>query len=178
MADYSRRFSLRAFTAKAHADLDNLVSALWTRERYGRYLAGLWAFRAPLEQALRDEPEVVPIADAVLQDMHQVGAVPVLAAPFTMPNTLSGRLGATYVLAGSALGARLLLTRAEALGLPSDHLRAQTTDRALWPAFCARLEQSEPYVHAEAADAACRTFAFAHRAFAATQAMALGAADA
>lgn len=178
MADYPRRFSLRAATAKAHADLDALVGDFGTREAYGRYLTGLRAFRAPVEAALYGEPGFMPIAAAILEDMARLGVSPSQLAIFPAPDRPSARLGVLYVLAGSALGARVLLGRAEALDLPAAHLRAQTADRALWTSFCARLERADPYDPAEAAAAACQTFAFAHGAFAATPAAAFGTAHA
>ena len=59
------------------------------------------------------------------------------------------RLGAQYVLEGSAIGARILFKAAETLGLndryAARHLAVQARSTSRWPRFLERLETAQPF---------------------------------
>jgi heme oxygenase (biliverdin-IX-beta and delta-forming) len=167
MTASARRFALRAETAQAHATLDAAVGDIAEARAYARYLRGLHAFRAPVEQAFAGAPGA-PLAIAALieQDMQAVGVMPQPPSPpFELPDDASARLGIAYVLEGSALGARVLRRQAASLGLDPRHLAAQTGDPLGWAAFCARLDSAENYDPATAARAARSALAVALAAF-------------
>lgn len=161
-----RRFELRDRTVDVHAALDATIGSLDDLDAYRRYLLGLHAFRIPVERALEGFPgKPLQLAKLIEADLADVGLSASTAAGFPKPEDASRRAGIDYVLAGSALGARLLRRQAQALGLEPRHLAAQTRDPGEWQAFCARLEALEPFDPDAAADGALATFAFAQRAF-------------
>ncbi|WP_280517633.1 biliverdin-producing heme oxygenase [Falsirhodobacter halotolerans] len=162
-----RRWSLRQATAPFHDALDTAMGTFDTRADYLAYLAGLHAFRAAIEPALRplDGWHPTRLLLELTADMTDCGLAP---RPIPAPPSLAGDAawGVTYVLEGSALGAQLLRRRAAALGFDDTfgarHL-AQPLDS--WRAFLDRLDQASPYDADAATAGAVAAFATAHTAF-------------
>jgi len=178
MNEAGNRFALRDFTRGDHERLDALVGHFGDGRTYARYLEGMAAFRAPVERALSeiDLPDSFGtwrpglIADELAQDLGDLGRH---AAPddgeFRLPADREGLLGVLYVLEGSALGARVLVRRAAALGFTAQHgarhLAAQTSRPQAWPQFVALLDGIGPEGMERAAEAARMTFKAAIDAF-------------
>ncbi len=166
----SLRHILRAGTSALHHQLDSAVGEFDSRASYADYVQKTHRFRAAIEAGLGSNREVEwnvdPVADLAANDLGDLG-VPVLAgAQFSMSNlTQASRLGALYVLEGSSLGARLLLRRAEALGLSADfgarHLARQASDHQRWRSFLGELESVPAELQDHALSAAESVFAFA-----------------
>lgn len=144
----SLRHVLMSQTRDLHELLDHGIGDFGTLDDYRRYLSGSYAFRAALEPALQDidgwQPQ--PLAQDLRADLADLGlAVPMLPAAPRFGD-VSDLAGACYVIEGSALGARLLVRRAAALGLDAQHgarhLHAQTTQSGRWGRFLAWLETS------------------------------------
>ncbi len=123
-----RRNALKEATSSAHAALDALVGGFATVGDYRRYLAGIAAFRLPVEAWLSNnalppafadwEPGLV--RDELKADLADLETPePGIARPFAPPEG-EGVVGLLYVLEGSTLGARLLAKRAETLGFSAD----------------------------------------------------------
>ena len=180
-----RRAALRDATAEIHARLEALTAsagAFEDRRRYGAYLLASLSARAAVEAALKDAgaATVWPaftsrcMASLMQQDAADLG----LSASPDMPLqnfVLAGHaatLGALYVLEGSALGARMLVAQARALGLSEEfgarHLHAQAADRQIWRDFLCVLETArlDDAGDAEAAAAACEVFSVFAAAYA------------
>src|SRR4051812_21778067 len=121
MRPRSRRFFLREATSQTHAMLETAVGALVSLEAYRRYVGGMHAFRAPIEQAWASWrwPEgfgawrpigIAPLLAEDLRDLQTANA-PREARTSCCPavsNDVSELVGTLYVLEGSALGARIL----------------------------------------------------------------------
>lgn len=186
MKTKTRRFALRERTAAAHAVVDAAVGPFDGLPAYRDYLQGLHAFRARVESGLADVawPDAfggwrpVLLAGLIREDMADLGMPsPAHIGPPSPSSDASGDLselmGRLYVLEGSALGARLLLRRAEALGLGAGrgarHL-ARQADAGIpggkegWPAFLELLE-TLPLDSDRLGIAALATFAAAADAF-------------
>ena len=174
----AKRFSLRELTREQHEELDASVGDLEDVHAYRRYLLGMAAFRKVVETPLTGM--VLPtefgawrptfIARKLTEDLDDLGLVePAALPPFDMPRDVSGLLGVSYVLEGSALGARLLAKRAAALGFDAGrgarHLAAQTARPESWGHFQAMLEDVSFFDVNAAARSARETFAAAIRAF-------------
>jgi heme oxygenase len=174
----SRRFLLRAGTAQAHAALDATVGTFASRESYRRYLQGLYAFRAPLEEAL--EGTRLPAAfgswrpktvrEALSLDLNDLGCPPPeRVKTFVISNEVTRLLGVLYVLEGASLGARVLEPRAQRLGLHASfgarHLAQQTLAARNWNHFVEVLEGIPGIELKPVVEAACATFALAQQAF-------------
>ena len=103
------------------------------------------------------------VSGTVSAEVNLCGAVTV--------STIAQTLGVLYVLEGSALGARLLLRRAEALGMNSKfgarHLALQTAMPTAWPNFLSILEAASLDIaqEAECVGAAIATFTLFERAY-------------
>ena len=191
MPSSSLRFRLRERTASRHAAVDEAVGAFKTQSDYRRYLAGLHAFRAPFEAAIAagplpadaDDWEFAPLVPLIEADMADLGLlVPAGSAVLgQVPPvaTLEEAAGRLYVLEGSALGARVLVVEARALGLDerfgARHLVAQSRGGAAFGTFAAWLDRAALDEDA-VVTAAVSTFVAAERAFAAPDA--IGFADA
>lgn len=171
------RWFLRAQTADAHASLDALIGQFDDRQGYLRYLEGLFRFRAPIEQAVAALrwPEGTGVfrpsrlARAIGSDIGDLGARLPTAREVRLDLSAAGLLGVLYVLEGAALGARVLIKRAEALGFDAKfgarHL-ALAVGGGGWAGFLA-LAGAQPDIDRDRAAAASRaTFALAHEAFA------------
>lgn len=144
------------------------------RAAYGRYLAGQRQFRSGVEalefcgHGLSWPMETLGEAiDADCRDLGLASAIP--DDSFADPSDTSEALGMLYVVEGAALGARLLVGRADALGLTASfgarHLAIQARGVTRWRDFLDRLETAAPFDLDRAAGAAMRTFAFAATAF-------------
>lgn len=145
MTQQGSRFALRELTRDDHEKLDDLVGEFSDTAAYARYLAGMTAFRGVVERRLADidypdsfggwRPNF--ILPALRQDLRDLGRnVPSRAGAFDAPGDRESLLGILYVLEGSALGARLLVRRAAALGFSAEHgarhLAAQTSRPESW----------------------------------------------
>jgi heme oxygenase len=171
------RWFLRAQTADVHASLDRLIGQFDDRRGYLRYLEGLFRFRAPVEQALSalSWPEGTGgfrpsrLARAIGADIDDLGARVPAARQVTLDLGGAGLLGVLYVLEGAALGARVLIRRAEALGFDgrfgARHL-ALAAGGAGWAGFLALAGAQAEMDRDRAAAASLATFALAHEAFA------------
>lgn len=171
------RWFLRAQTADVHAALDSLIGQFDDQQGYLRYLEGLFRFRAPVERALSalDWPEGAGVfqpsrlARAIGADIGDLGAKPPMAREVRLDLSAAGLLGVLYVLEGAALGARVLVKRAEALGFDSRfgarHL-ALATGGAGWAGFLSLAGAQGQVDRDRAAAASLATFALAHEAFA------------
>lgn len=174
--DTAVRAALRVATRDLHDRLDAQTGPLADLAGYRRYLAATCAFRAALEPALdRAEalgltagwisPRIVP---QIRQDLTDLGMNPPNTPETVVFRGMDDVWGALYVAEGSALGARLLLQRAQGLGLtPSHgagHLVAQTAEPGRWRHFLDRLHGVGPDIDLAIA-AARRVFALALSAY-------------
>ena len=178
MNEAGNRFALRDLTRGDHERLDALVGHFGDGRSSARYLEGMAAFRFPVERALSAiryddsfgawRPGL--ISSELVQDLGDFGlASPADGGDFRLPADRDGLLGVLYVLEGSALGARVLVRRAAALGFTAEHgarhLAAQTAHPQAWPQFVALLGAIGPSGMARAVEAARMTFAAAIDAF-------------
>lgn len=178
MHDRSRRAFLRESTADAHAALDDMIGAFNSLSSYETYLRGMSAFRIPVETMLAERiwPDDLSLwsaqafgalirADLADLDIHPDEAVPVPP----IGGAREDMLGMLYVLEGSALGARLLYRRAQALGLRADfgarHLAAQAERSDRWSRFLHLLESDDAIEIDRVASASRATFTVAETAF-------------
>lgn len=172
-----RRNALKDATSSAHAALDALVGGFATVGDYRRYLAGIAAFRLPVEAWLSnnalppafDDWEPGLVHDELKADLADLETPePDIARPFAPPEG-EGVVGLLYVLEGSSLGARLLAKRAEALGFSADfgarHLFSQARNFSNWRAFSERMENVCDYDDRAAARWANTAFDYARNAF-------------
>jgi heme oxygenase (biliverdin-IX-beta and delta-forming) len=144
------RALLRSETKDIHQRLDDRVGGFSTIERYVDFVQRSLRFRASAEAACADYGAWSPqlLADDLRRDLDDLGVpvVPATGAGVSLP-TSAAKLGGLYVLEGSALGARLLLRRAESLGLTGQygarHLARQTSDATRWKRFVAVLDQND-----------------------------------
>jgi heme oxygenase len=154
-----RRARLRSATLEAHARVDALIerTGFFTdRERYAAYLHATLDARHSIEVALsrsaigalhlsKPERHVGPALRCDIRDV--TGTKPPEAHTSAMPTnalTEAQVLGISYVLEGSALGARILAPRALALGMRPDfgarHLAVQISASGTWKEFLLTLE--------------------------------------
>jgi heme oxygenase len=152
---------LRAATLQAHQRLDGLVDKLGffqDQSSYARYLRANLRVRRPLELALdahgaAEAFAIWPerrIATALSADLHDVTGLcgsltnenDKAAMGFTPPEVM----GVLYVLEGSALGARLLSSRASAIGMTATqggrHLALQSSLPKAWPCLLSSLAEA------------------------------------
>ena len=145
-------------------------------ERYAAYLGATLRAREPLEQALDDagaerlfamwpDRKIAAAIRADIADLSGEYARECSPPRLSAPKSSAQMLGILYVLEGSALGARLLIRRAEAMGMSSSfgarHLALQTDTPNAWSSFVAILDAAEMDSEQEAqcAAAAIATFA-------------------
>jgi heme oxygenase len=147
LPDESLRSLLRTRTAATHERLDAKVGHFSDIASYSSFAWHSLRFRAAMEPALARPVNgwsVDPLSALIRLDLRDLGtAVPTddRTAPwFDAPQSI----GAAYVIEGSALGARLLLRRAAALGLNDTfgarHLARQSADHGRWRDFLAVLD--------------------------------------
>ncbi len=172
-----RRNALKEATASAHEALDTLVGSFATVADYRRYLAGMAAFRLPVEDWLSgtrlpaafEDWQPGLVRDELKADLADLDAPePVMDRPFTPPEG-EGVVGLLYVLEGSSLGARVLAKRAEAIGFSADfgarHIFSQARNFSNWRAFSDRMENVRGYDDRAAARWANTAFDYARNAF-------------
>ncbi len=178
MALPTRRFALRERTSQLHAAVDAAVGSFETTAGYARYLSGIHRFRADVEKGLEtvDWPQtfgawrpqaVAALAKADLDDLGLRGRSG-LSPVFDLADP-SHLIGALYVLEGSSLGARVLYTRAQALGLSDSHgarhLALQANGLDNWRGFLTLLDAMDGFDLEGAVDGAEHVFRHAARAF-------------
>lgn len=161
---------LRAATSALHDKLDSAVGEFGSKPAYVDYVRKTHRFRFAVEQVLTgnggNDWHVDAIHGVAAQDLADLGVPELPHASFQTQNwTRPSWLGAHYVLEGSSLGARLLLKRAEALGLGVDfgarHLAHQAADHQRWRDFLAKLDTVPVEMHDAAVNAAEDMFRFA-----------------
>jgi len=111
------RWRLRDATAAAHARIDSQVGdAVADVSGYAAFLRGMHGFVRHARQVLGDADDLVACEQALADDLAVLGHAPVDVDLDGAATREMARLGWRYVIAGSSLGARLLLRRAQALG--------------------------------------------------------------
>lgn len=177
MTNTSRRWLLRERTAEAHAAVDAAIGGFDDLASYGTYLRSIAAFRWPIEDRLSTvnwpaalvDWRPAQVSDAIAADLADLGISPHPPRDEILPLDGDGLFGALYVLEGSALGARLLLRRAEAIGMSATHgarhLALLSSNLDGWRGFLSRLEQAEPFDLESALKASLATFNSARLAF-------------
>lgn len=157
MTASSLRSLLRNRTSPLHRQLDTRIGSFGTADDYRRYLRGTWLFRSEVEAALSAHAAWQPLrlADLAREDLSDLGIpLPAWEMPTVSFTSAAQALGACYVLEGSAVGARMLVIAARALGYSARcgarHLHAQAQDRRRWPAFIDLLDATAPEAAAEA----------------------------
>lgn len=109
------RWRLRDATSDAHAQLDaRLGTAFEAREGYVAFLQGMHRFVSAAAVAVDGGSAFAEARHALAADLAALGANP--PATSVGARSATGALGWRYVVAGSSLGARVLLERARALG--------------------------------------------------------------
>jgi heme oxygenase len=172
-----RRSGLKQATSEAHQALDEMIGGFVTSEDYARYLEGMARFRLPVEAWLAtqtlpdgfDDWQPGLYAEELIADLGVFELDPPEDAPAFEPPPGDGLIGLLYVLEGSALGARLLAKRAEAIGFTETngarHLFAQARNFSNWRAFSGRMENVCGYDERAAAAWADTAFDYARNAF-------------
>lgn len=178
MALISVRNALRAGTAQAHRDIEQVLGTIETREQYARYLTGMYRFRAPLEMALRSAvfPEffntwrplyVAPLMRQDMTDLHL--AIPENATAYHLPEDEAGLLGLLYVVEGSSMGARLIYKSLSGAGIDEDfgarHLARLSAANQQWSQFASLLEQADRVGASRAIGVANQVFSYISACF-------------
>jgi heme oxygenase (biliverdin-IX-beta and delta-forming) len=174
----TRRFRLRESTSHAHASLDRSIGPFRSVADYERYALALCAFRIPLEEKLAAidwpdafaewRPQLIGHAlRADLLDLRLTSSIDTDGP--ALPQNIESLLGALYVLEGSALGARILFRRAQAIGLSeiygARHLALQSSLSDNWRKFLIVLEQGTAIEFESVVAASNAIFHAAERAF-------------
>lgn len=160
----SLRGRLRDATAAAHARVDaRLAGAFDDVDGYAAFLLGMHRFVRSARRVLGEADDLVACEAALADDLAVLGRRALdgtCEAPATREDA---RLGWRYVIAGSSLGARVLLRRAQALGFDADrgarYLALHARGDA-WASLLATLESLQL-----APDAERDALAGAHAAF-------------
>ncbi len=147
MQQSSLRLALRQHTEDIHRRLDAAVGAFHDLSSYGAFVSDSLRFRQMVEPALGPAGSWEP--QSLLAELRLDGedlSLPAGDAPDTIAplSDDSARLGALYVLEGSALGAHVLFERARALGLGAErgarHLAKQIGAPGRWRQFVSHLD--------------------------------------
>lgn len=174
--DNGLRARLRAATSRAHAGLDDDLSArLQAPGGYHAYLRGMHAFLCSLLPGVREAAAgmgwPLPAWEQALErDLAHLRLTPLAPEPGRTVNR-AATLGALYVVEGAGLGARVLLRRAKALGYGQDcgatflHLHADGDGGTRWPRFQALLASADGGDAEAACRSARRAFGVASRSF-------------
>lgn len=148
MKNHSIRLALRQHTQDVHRQLDAAVGVLGDLGGYGAFLVNSFRFRRMIEPGLDRagswRPQsLLPELRLDLADLS-LPLPPAEPGPPGQPAGESARIGALYVLEGSALGARLLFERARSLGLSGQrgarHLARQVAEPGRWRDFVEFIE--------------------------------------
>ena len=169
---------LKEVTADLHLEAEKHVHILEPDARpseYVRYLRAMHGFHAPLEQMFLGNHALAEAgfdaggrcrkADWMRRDLRSVGDCAELRACESVPeaNTLSSAIGVAYVIEGSTLGGRFILSKlppalAPLRGNATRYLEGYGGETgARWRAFAALVERS-PVDLTIAESAACETF--------------------
>jgi heme oxygenase len=150
ISPFSMREHLRKATATLHARVDACAGQmrLETAGGYARFLATQASVVLPLEDALESAGIVRLLpdwrdrrrAEALKADLQEIGAS---CIPIRPPVLKSGAalLGSAYVLEGSRLGARVILSRI--VSSSATRYLHHGEGRRLWPVFLEILEANE-----------------------------------
>jgi len=154
----NRRIRLQNATAKLHKQIDERVADagfFQSHAGYNAYLNATLRARAIVEGALANREFVLAcfdpqrIAAAVREDLVATGG-PIQSwpdEPLAISTSLAGLFGAVYVVEGSALGARVLMKQAQALGFTAEHgarhLAAQLGRPTAFRRFLGELEAAD-----------------------------------
>jgi heme oxygenase len=169
---------LKEATSALHLEAEKHVHILdpdARRSEYVRYLRAMHGFHAPLEQMFLGHSELAEAgfdaegrcrkADWMRRDLRSVGDDANLRACESVPeaNTLSSAIGVAYVIEGSTLGGRFILSKLPAAlaplrGSATRYLEGYGSDTgARWRAFANLVDKSA--IDASAVEAAaCETF--------------------
>ena len=113
----SLRWRLRDATAAAHARGDAQVGdAFDDVAGYATFLRAMHRFVRNARGVLADAPDLADCEAALADDLAVLGRLPLEGVAVATDTRADARLGWRYVIAGSSLGARVLLRRAQALG--------------------------------------------------------------
>lgn len=178
------RSFLRTETNELHRDLDSLIGPVVSRDDYARLLAGTYRHRAAVEAALRQTCVIFSsrwrpkeLVSLVGQDLAELGLGVPRPTALHISNDIASVLGASYVLEGSALGARVLIGDALRLGFDAERgaqfLSAQAASLDSWHDFLACLDCVGRDEWTVAAESARRVFSHAIQAFSSEQLLAL-----
>lgn len=124
----SLRQRLKQATTDQHLTVERLVGPLHTQNEYNEYVRAMHAFRFGAEEWLAQHAHSTPgwqphkLAPALTLDVSDLALKPLENAFGVWREANSSfAMGVHYVLEGSALGARILCKRVEALGLTREH---------------------------------------------------------
>ena len=147
-----RRRALKSATEAAHGVLDGSLGPIADRAAYSNYLRVITAFRSGVEgqlaRRLVNAPvSVLELSGDLIADCQDLQVCAPPTSPFELGDRDEDVIGALYVLEGSALGARVLIGQAEALGFDAKfgarHLAKQADARDRWVEFQTFLETTE-----------------------------------
>jgi heme oxygenase len=168
------RSFLRAETRELHEELDSLIGHFESLDDYERFLVGSYRHRAPAEAAIAADAHGLGFGPRRLvpelrQDLADLGLPVPATEPLDLSKDIACLLGAAYVVEGSALGARVLVKSAAALGMDAAHgaryLAAQAGSITPWRALLVRLESLDKARWDLAASGARQVFGQAVQAF-------------
>jgi heme oxygenase len=181
-----RRSRLRSATENAHRRLDGVVEDagyFLDRPSYAAYLQATLRARQPLELALNKcraenlfnlwpERAIAPALRTDIQDVTQSASLTQNYLIVPGPAFSAAQvIGTLYVLEGSALGARHLAPRAQAIGMSATfgarHFAQQTAIPKTWSTFLRLLEAVSFDVSEEdeCVEASMAAFAFFERSY-------------
>ncbi len=164
-----RRRALKSATEAAHGALDRSLGPITDRAAYLNYLRVMTAFRIGVEGQLAKRSangpvSVLELSGDLVADCQDLQVIAPPAPPFELGDRDEDVMGTLYVLEGSALGARVLIGQAEALGLDATfgarHLARQVKAGDRWVEFQAILETTDGLDVDALIAAALRVFAF------------------
>ncbi|WP_162301479.1 biliverdin-producing heme oxygenase [Cognatilysobacter segetis] len=163
------RWRLRHATAEAHARVDARIGDFTDVASYAAFLQAMHRFVRSARRVLGDPADLVACQLALEADLADVGRPPLPGEPDAAPRRDDARLGWRYVLAGSALGARLLLRRVATLGFDATRgarYLARHASGDAWPSLLASLDglHLDETAQRAACDAANAAFAQVERA--------------
>lgn len=174
----SLRWRLRDATADAHARVDARVGdAFHDTAGYAAFLAGMHAFVRCARAVVGDVDDLAACEAALADDLQVLGVPPLDIDAVPAPGRDVARLGWRYVVAGSSLGARVLVRRAQVLGFDAGHGARYLALHArgdAWTSLLSTLDglRPDPASEADACDGARAAFDCAERCFGATGALA------
>lgn len=139
----SLRWRLRTATAAAHARVDARVGDFADVAAYAAFLQAMHRFVRSARRVLGDPADLVACQAALDADLADLGCTPLPGDGNAPASRDDARLGWRYVLAGSSLGARLLVRRVAALGFDGSHGARYLALHAggdAWPSLLASLD--------------------------------------